>query len=318
MTKTQHTNSEQSNKFIRSTDHHDKLFKRFFSIPAFAKELLLLMFSPAELKGLDLSQIKVEKDSWINKMADLVLSLPFKNHPDKRFTLFIILEHKSTYDPLLWTQLFFYQASLYEHTRKKGLPLMPIMPGVFYHGKEPWQGPLNFQKGVWGSILKAFGNMAQFVIDYKIKLLSTHDLKLKRAMSNKSFKSHAVLNLMAKVWDLKASPEGLKEVVSLFGELADEREDFILYVLEYLESMKLVTADSWRSLEKQLTLEGTFKKGGFMDIREEIKERARMEGMQQERQQVVLNMLKEEVDMNFICKVTGLSQQEINKLKNGS
>ena len=78
------------------------------------------------------------------------------------------------------------------------------------------------------------------MIDYKIKLLSTHDLKLKRAMSNKSLKSHAVLNLMSKVWNLKGSPEGLKEVVSLFGELAEEREDFILYVLEYLESMKLV------------------------------------------------------------------------------
>ena len=28
-----------------------------------------------------------------------------------------------------------------------------------------------------------------------------------------------------------------------------------------------------------------------------------------------LNMLKEQVDMRFICKVTGMSEEEINKLK---
>ena len=46
----------------------------------------------------------------------------------------------------------------------------------------------------------------------------------------------------------------------------------------YLESMKVVTAKSWRNLEKELVLEGTFKKRGDMDIREEIKERGRLEG----------------------------------------
>ena len=39
------------------------------------------------------------------------------------------------------------------------------------------------------------------------------------------------------------------------------------------------------------------------------------EGMEKERQVVALNMLKEQVDMRFICKVTGMSEEEINKLK---
>ena len=39
-----------------------------------------------------------------------------------------------------------------------------------------------------------------------------------------------------------------------------------------------------------------------------------VEGMQA----VALKMLKEKADMSFICKVTGLSEEEINKLKNGS
>ena len=51
-----------------------------------------------------------------------------------------------------------------------------------------------------------------------------------------------------------------------------------------------------------------------MDIREHIKEKGRWEG----RQEVVLNMLKEKADISFISKVTGLSEKEIKKLKNGS
>ena len=59
-----------------------------------------------------------------------------------------------------------------------------------------------------------------------------------------------------------------------------------------------------------------------MDIKEHIKEEGRQEGMRQgrqaERQHVVLNMLKSQLDTSLICKVTGLSETEIKKLKNNS
>ena len=42
------------------------------------------------------------------------------------------------------------------------------------------------------------------------------------------------------------------------------------------------------------------------------------QGVQQGMQQVVLNMLKKSADMAFISEVTGLSEAEINKLKNSS
>ena len=98
--------------------------------------------------------------------------------------------------------------------------------------------------------------------------------------------------------------------------------------------MKVVTAKSWRDLEKELVLEGTFKKGGFMDIREEIKEKGRLEGWQKGQQEgwqkgqqegwqkgqqeIVSNMLKKSADIAFISEMTGLSVDAIKKLKNGS
>ena len=64
----------------------------------------------------------------------------------------------------------------------------------------------------------------------------------------------------------------------------------------------------------------------YMNTREYIKaegvqegiQRGQQQGAQMRDKQIVLNMLKEQADTDFICKVTGLSQEEINKLKNGS
>ena len=59
-----------------------------------------------------------------------------------------------------------------------------------------------------------------------------------------------------------------------------------------------------------------------MDALEIIKEKGRWEGerkgIKKGRQQVVLNMLKENMNISLISKVTGVSEKEIKKLKNGS
>ena len=47
-------------------------------------------------------------------------------------------------------------------------------------------------------------------------------------------------------------------------------------------------------------------------------EKGMQKGMQKERRAVALNMLKEQADMCFICKVTGLSEEEIDKLKSNT
>ena len=104
-------------------------------------------------------------------------------------------------------------------------------------------------------------------------------------------------------------------------------------VWEYLESMGMSEHKS-KELEGELVSEGVFKKGVIMDIREAILERGRQEGIQkgilkgreeglqegrqEERLEMVLNMLKKNAEISFISDVTGLSEGEIKKLKNGS
>ncbi len=78
----------------------------------------------------------------------------------------------------------------------------------------------------------------------------------------------------------------------------------------------------WDKLEKEAIEKALLKKGGYMDIKEEIRLEGRWEGRQEGRQEgreeVIRNMLREKVDLAVIAKVTGLPVREIKKLKNGS
>ena len=87
-----------------------------------------------------------------------------------------------------------------------------------------------------------------------------------------------------------------------------------------------VSRELWQKAETRAVKQGILKKGGYMNIREHIEERGRekgwregqKEGIQKGIRKIVLNMLQERADISFISKMTGLSEEEIKELKNGS
>lgn len=329
----------QTKKVIKSmektsTSHHDIFFKSFYSNPKFAYEIFQLIFSKAELKAYDWKKLKAEKDSLKDKRADLVFSVPLKNNPQVHFKIFILLEHKSHYDPKLFNQLLYYQTFIHEHTQQSGQP-SPVIPVLFYHGKKPWKWKLSFQEAVWAkSLSKIPVASRKNMLNYELKLLNTHDSKIKGVFKDKNFHSRGALYLLGKIWSLKLSRTELKEVLALFGNFSGKRNDLIISVSDYLESVLKESRKLrklWVEVEKELVEEGIFQKGGYMDIKEHIREKGRMEGIrkgirkgrmegrmegrQEGRQEVILKMLKEKADIAFISKVTGISKEEIKKLK---
>ena len=147
-------------------------------------------------------------------------------------------------------------------------------------------------------------------------------------------------------------------LVEAFSEFSEKREDLLLSVVSYLKTAGGVSAKLWQQVENKAIQIGLLTRGGYMDIREEIREDGIQEGIQQGLQagrqeglqagmqkglqagmqkglqagrqeglqagiqtgmrQVALNMLKNRLDIPLISKVTGLSEDQINKLKNES
>ena len=73
---------------------HDSFFKLFYSDTELAKELLKLIFSKKERGAYNLNKLKIEKDTFEAKRADLIFSLPFKDYQRSRVKIFILLEQE--------------------------------------------------------------------------------------------------------------------------------------------------------------------------------------------------------------------------------
>ena len=152
-----------------------------------------------------------------------MFSVPLKTTPKTKVKIFILLEHKSSYSPKLFNQLLYYQTLLHEQSLKSG-DISLIFQSFFIMEKIPWKWAKSFQKAIYKGILdKIPAQFRKNMINYEVKLLDTHDPRLKGIFKNQRFKSRGALYLLSQIWDLKLSHSQLKEVLALFGEFSDRK-----------------------------------------------------------------------------------------------
>ena len=318
----ENTSQSKQKKAGSKKSSHDRFFKQSCSNLEFVVEIFKLIFSKKEFNACDWKNLKAEKDTLKGgKRADLVFSVPLKKKPDTRLKIFILLEHKSSYSQNLFTQILYYQVLLHEQTLKEYGKAQPIIPVLFYQGKEPWRWESSFQAVYFG---KCFNKIPAFfkenMLNYKLRVLDIHSPEVARALKSKNFKNRGTLNLLKEIWNLEMTEEDLMRVLSKFDKILDD--DTVLGIMDYLKDFGM-TKKLWQKVERRAYHKNIFQKGGYMGVREDIREEGRMEGVQagiqkgrQERdRQVILNMLKEKMDVSVISKVTGLSSKEIQKLK---
>ena len=322
---------------------HDNFFKLFYSDTELAKELLKLIFSKEELKAYNLNKLKVEKDTFEAKRADLIFSLPFKDYPKNRVKIFILLEHKSHYDRNMFSQLLDYQVlGRKQSIQQNGYP-QPIISVPFYHGEQPLKWKKSLQEEDFGSLFSRIpAESRKNMLNYEPRIISTRDLKIQKAIKGGKFKGYSIVKLLSEIWSLKKKPTPLKirDAYAEFEEILQDlkgqaRKTVELRILEYLRDNTELDSKTWEKAEKLLIEAGVLKRGGLMqDVREIIKEKGRwegertglrkglrkgrQEGRQERDKEVILNMLKEKINVSVISKVTGLSEKEIKKLKNGA
>ena len=69
-------------------------------------------------------------------------------------------------------------------------------------------------------------------------------------------------------------------LVEAFSEFSEKREDLFLSVVSYLKTAGGVSAKLWQQVENKAIQSGLLTRGGYMDIREEIREDGIQEGLQ--------------------------------------
>ena len=116
------------------------------------RELLQIIGSDI-VNALDFSRVQRVNTTFIadnlrEQESDLVFLVPFQGIDQTEVMIYILIEHQSTPDPSMGFRLLFYMVQIWDQQRQKWLAekipksewcFRPIIPVVFYTGKQEWQ-----------------------------------------------------------------------------------------------------------------------------------------------------------------------------------
>ena len=220
-----------------------------------------------------------------------------------------------------------YQASIYAKTRD---PVIPVF--INQSPNKEWRGPKDFQgflKNFDGELKKFFRNN---VMNFCPRDLHIQALDVKKEA--KDLTTRPILYILKQIWNLDESK--VRELFTISKGLGErEREALVSRALDYMRrfdphfNWNLIIGMEQTIFGKEGKLMAPLLQSSLEEAREEgrkeVREEARkgilqgkQEGMQQGRQEVALNFLSAGLDLETVSKCTGLSVEEIKKLKNGS
>ena len=312
---------------------HDSLFRITMSDLEKVKYFLRGTLPEKILQKLKLSTLRRDETSYVNKklkkyFADVVYDCEFDS--EVNFKISLLFEHRSTVPRFLFIQLLRYMLQIWEHQIEQNQPLQLVIPIVIYHGQQRWNArsfESYFSKNGLPEPLKAF--VPRF--DYWLE-----DLQKEAPASIRNRFAQAMLRMTLLLFKYIGSPNIISYLPVIFKDLRSielsekgiaEFETLLLYLFEeakapeneIMEVMETVTPKKYKkgTVAWQLEQKG-IKKGIEQGIQKGIQrgiEKGIEQGEQAQKMEVARRMLKEEMDLDLIIKISGLSAQSIQDLK---
>ena len=160
------------------------------------------------------------------------------------------------------------------------------------------------------------------MLNFHIRVLDINAPGMEKKIQN--LKSCLVLEILRRTWDFPLNQSEINQLLTLLrGVPSEDQKQLLISVYDYCLK-RGISRKSLEIVEQTALKTGVLRKGGVMTLLEYTKRGERRKGIQQGIkkgkqegiQGVVLKMLKNELDLSLIQKVTGLSEEEICKLKN--
>jgi len=154
---------------------HDKAFKNLLANASIAREFFQYHL-PSEIKDLiDLNNISLRPNTYIDEAlketsSDVLYEVQIAN---EQGFLYVLFEHQSTVDKLMPLRILKYMISIWDEFVKQNgdAPLPIIIPLVFYHGREPYDGPKDIRE-----LIKAPQFLLDEVLFKAFYLIDSHDI----------------------------------------------------------------------------------------------------------------------------------------------
>jgi hypothetical protein len=240
---------------------HDKFFKQSFSHLDLAAEFMHWYLPPDVAAALDLSRLRLEKDSFVDpKLREHFSDLLFEVGLVGGGSVFIclLLEHKSKPEKWVALQLLRSMTPVWQARHERGLKRLPlIIPVVIYHGAKPWKVDEHFSALLELESLPEA--LRQYALDFKYYLCDLSKFEDLEVIGQAGLP--AVLQLMKHIF--------MSNLKSQLPQVFDTVVDQVLptRVAEQLNIMVRYIHETGRVTDEELLAAlGQSKKGGkYMD-----------------------------------------------------
>jgi predicted transposase YdaD len=299
---------------------HDTFFRSYFSEPGIIDGFLRFCLAPETQELLDFESLAVEPGTYIDSelrehYSDIAVSASLGGSPAK---VYILVEHKSYYDPAALLQILRYMVETWRRESKSRpqKPLTPIIPILFYHGPPR-------------SVADEFGEL--FGADYP-NALSEHRPDFSVRLINLTEMGDEELDgppeVSAGLWALKYARtqldralEALNRLTETYGEVFARNPAFGQLTV-YLSSATTLSAEEVLDRVREI-IHNAFLKERIMSAADELIAKGRAQGIAEGREEgreeglrdAARRLLSQGFPAEKVAALLGLPQEVVEDLR---
>ena len=297
---------------------HDPLFREVYGDRRNSKDLFRLALTPEEFDAFDWRTLQSMPTVYLieelkEKRTDLLYSVKLKN-TDQYLNVIFLLEHKSGQYSDLMQQLLEYQTRIYDKYP------YPVVPVLFYHGREPeWAGRLEFHENLLGMTPKVKSLFGHNVLNFIARCVNLRKNEIKRSVSELRLDTKPILYIFDRIWEADVST--VEELFEFNLEKDDERREiFVWKAIDYICQFKPeITREMIMEIEREIMPREAMKSHFITGTLEKAAQQGLEQGLEQGREQgvrqIAHRMLQEGEQVENIQRWTGLSAEEIRSLR---
>lgn len=314
-----------------SLSSHDSAFKRFMMNISNAKDFFFIHLSEELKSYCDFSTLQLQNSSFIDiklrsRMSDILYLVKTK---DKTHSIYLLIEHQSKPDKMIaWRMMHYAFCTMNQHLQQgyKSLPL--VIPILFYHGKKKpypfsvnWLDCFPLSPVAHQLYINSFSLIDLTSIDDDILLTHRKVAIMEIAMKHVNYCDDLdkVAMLLAKAINQKnCKDEDTIAVVQYLFSIMDATDfEFIINkIIEQVDNHREIIMNiAWRLENKGFKLGKT--KGIEIGKNEGIeigKNKGIEIGKKMIQVELAKNLLKEHFSFEFVERISGLNQQELQSL----
>jgi predicted transposase/invertase (TIGR01784 family) len=305
---------------------HDSGYKKLFSNPIIVKEMMLSFVHEPWVKELDYNSLeRIDKsfvtEEFIERESDIIYRINFNSEP---IFIYLLIEFQSTVDRFISLRMLRYINSFYEYliSAKRIKKLPAVFPVMLYNGEKKWTAPEEFGNLVDKSIPEVYiPNFRYYKIaenEFSKETLSgiKNILSAVFYLENSAMKdvSNEIKNIVSLIE--REKPQELRlfrKWIKHFFYGNDEISDKIETSIKEIEEVKDMLSTTLKKRDKiqfshgvEFGIEQGIEKGIAKGIERGKREKA---------VETAIALLKDNMPVDKIADITGLSAEEIKELK---